>query len=496
MKAVAGVPDFEAVLGHIDLDRGSRSVLRDIHWRIRSNEHWVLWGGNGAGKTQLLKLLAGAVWPKPTKKGVRKYRMGREWHHTTQDIRAEIAYVGPERQDQFERYGWNARVLDVVAAGHFRTDILLDPIDAKARRAVIAALARFELEAFAERRFLTLSYGERRLVLIARAVASRPELMLLDELFTGLDPRHRALVMRWLEASARSRRPWVLAAHRPEDIPAGATHALQLERGRIVRQGRLTRTALAKWFGPRPRKAQGARRASPRAARSAGRVLVKLSNANVHVDGHPLLRGIEMTVRAGECWIVHGGNGAGKTTLLQTLYGDHGVAAGGSVERDGVEPGVALETFRVRVGLVAPHLQTLYPRHLSVIDTVVSGAHASIGLAEKASARELARARAALSRFAIARHAKRTLGELSYGQVRRVMFARAAMSSPDLMLLDEPYSGLDPVTRADLQSRMDRLVRSGTAVVLATHHAEEWPRSATHELELRRGAARYAGVIR
>jgi len=481
---------LEVELAQVDLDRAGRAVLRDIRWRIRPGERWLLFGANGAGKTQLLKLVAGAVWPKPTGRERRRYRLAGELHRTPQDVLAEIAYLGPERQDKYQRYGWDTTVERVVATGHFRTDVLLDRVDHAARRAVRAALATLGIARLARRSFLSLSYGERRLVLIARALAARPRLLLLDELFTGLDADYRERVGAWLERTARSRRPWVLAAHRRADIPRVVTHALVLDRGRIAYRGGIARAPLEEWFdtgGVR-------RRRAPR--RRAGRVLVRLAHADVHLDGVQVLHDISFEVRAGECWVVHGGNGSGKTTLLRTLYGDFGVASGGTVFRDGIEPGIALEAFRLRVGLVAPHLQADHPLHLSVAEVVQTGARASIGLAERATARERAAAEAAMREFGLSRFAARPLAELSYGQARRVMFARAALGRADLWLLDEPFSGLDPRTRTGLLRRLERRAAAGAAIVLATHHRDEWPAMATHELELRRGTIVYRGVRR
>jgi len=476
-------------LAHIDLDRAGRAVLRDIHWRIRPGERWLLFGANGAGKTQLLKLVSGAVWPKPTGRGRRHYRYAGELHRTPQDVIGEIAYLGPERQDRYQRYGWDSTVERVVATGHFRSDVLLDRVDARARTAVRAALATLGIGRLAGRSFLSLSYGERRLVLIARALAARPRLLLLDELFTGLDADFRARVSAWLERTARSRRPWVLAAHRRADIPRAATHALVLDRGRIVYRGGIARAPLAQWFGT-----GGARRRQPK--RRAGRVLVRFTHADVYLDGVQVLHDLDFELRAGECWVVHGGNGSGKTTLLRTLYGDFGVASGGTVYRDGIEPGVALEVFRLRVGLVAPHLQADHPQHLTVAEIVQSGARASIGLAARATARERAAADAAMREFGVLRFAARPLAELSYGQARRVLFARAAVGRADLLLLDEPFSGVDPRTRADLLRRLERRAAAGAAIVMATHHRDEWPDIATHELELHRGRIVYQGLRR
>jgi molybdate transport system ATP-binding protein len=223
---------------------------------------------------------------------------------------------------------------------------------------------------------------------------------------------------------------------------------------------------------------------------------VRLTNATVYLDEHPGLKKISLEVRPRQCWVVHGRNGSGKTTLLRTLYGDHGVAVGGRIERAGIEPGVPLEVFKRRVGLVAPHLQADHPQHLTVAEVVQSGRHSSIGLNEAPTAADRAAARRSLEFFGLSELASRTLRELSYGQLRRVLFARAWVRHPDLLLLDEAFSGVDGPTRRSLRSHVEAMVADGTAVVMTTHHRPEWPDCVTHELELAGGEARYCGPVR
>src|SRR3954468_3993988 len=93
-------------LSHVDLDRGGRAVLRDVSWRVRPGQRWLLIGGNGAGKTQLLKVLAGSVWPMPTGRERRRYTWRGEHFDMPAGIVEEIAYIGAERQDRYEHYEW------------------------------------------------------------------------------------------------------------------------------------------------------------------------------------------------------------------------------------------------------------------------------------------------------------------------------------------------------------------------------------------------------
>jgi len=486
---------LEVRLRRIHVTRGERTVLRAIDWDVKPGQHWVLVGANGAGKTQLLKLIAGAVWPVPELKPIRRYAWGKEIRTTPYEAQDEIAYVGPERQDRYERYGWNHRVEQVIGTGIHRTDIPLHELSGADLRSIGALARRLDIGALLQRRFLTLSYGERRLVLLARALASRPRLLLMDELLNGLDAARHANALRFLAATRRSHLPWILSVHRPEDVPASATHALILEAGAIAYRGAIARAPLSAWFShatglPLQVPVRPRRRAPP------ARMLVRLTDADVYLDEHRALRGITLTVRQGECWVVHGHNGSGKSTFIRTLYGDHGVASGGRIERAGIVAGVPLEIFKRRVGLVAPHLQADHPRGLIVAAVVQSGRHASIGLVDAPSAADRAAARAALGFFGMDGFASRPLAELSYGQMRRVLFARAWVGKPPLLLLDEPYSGIDAPTRHALMRHLDELIAAGTTVVIATHNREEWPGGATHELALSKGSPVWCGPVR
>jgi molybdate transport system ATP-binding protein len=476
-------------LHRIDLDRGERAVLRDVSWRIRPGQRWLLIGGNGAGKTQLLKLLSGAVWPKPTGRGLRRYRLKGETFDAPAGVADEIAYVGAERQDRYEHYGWNFSARDVVGTGVHRTDIPMQALTAAENRRVLGLLGRLDIGALAERRFLTLSYGERRLVLIARALASRPRLLLLDEVANGLDARNHARFLAWLASTARSPLPWVFATHRRGDVPEGMTHLLELESGRVKHAG-VMRAGRARELLRQEAPAflaQASRRRARRPRRQAP--LLSLRRANVFVDEVQILHGIEFEIAAGDCWVVHGPNGSGKSTLLRTLYGDHAVAAGGSITRRGILPGVPLEQFKLRTAYVAPHLQTWHVPKMPVMEVVASGRYASIGLNEAITAADRRHAERALRRFGIFGLRSRTLAALSYGQARRVLFARAWAREPALALLDEPFAGLDRATRADLAHRLNRWLEKGGSCVIATHHRDEWPAHTTHILELEQGGA-------
>src|SRR6186713_125065 len=298
-RARAENPTFSVTLKRIDLDRGERAVLRDVNWRVQSGQRWLLVGGNGAGKTQLLKLLAGSVWPQPTGRELRRYRFHGESFDMPAGVAEEIAYVGAERQDRYEHYEWNFRVHEVVGTGIQRTDIPMRELEPAEQRGVAALLGRLDIGELAERRFLTLSYGERRLVLIARALASRPKLLLLDEVANGLDARNHARFLHWLNSTSTSSMPWVFATHRQEDIPDSMTHLLELEQG-VVQRSAAMRALKARELLRQDTRAFHSRETSTRRRPRKRRVLVEMRHANVHVDEAHILSGIDIDVRAGD----------------------------------------------------------------------------------------------------------------------------------------------------------------------------------------------------
>jgi molybdate transport system ATP-binding protein len=478
-------------LHRIDLDRGGRRVLRGINWRIRPGERWGLLGHNGAGKTQLLKLIAGDVWPTPTRHGRRSYVLGRERHAEPLLVRERIAYVGAERQDKYARYGWNPTVSELIATGLFRTDLLLDTPSAHQRARVRQLIRRFGLESLAQRRFLTLSYGERRLALIARALAARPSLLLLDEVFNGLDRERRTALMRVLESSRRSQMPWVLAAHRVQDLPDSLTHVLVLNQGRVRYSGRPSRALLERMLNAPATPSRRGRsnvvsRANPQGRNQSP--LISIRNADVYADGHRVLQQITWEIRPGEHWAVLGRNGAGKSSLIKLVYGDLAPASGGALERRGFPHGTHIEDFKKTVGFLSPELQSDYARDdVSVEDIVISGRHASIGLNAPPTRADRRAAQRWLRMFELTGLAALRPRELSYGQLRRVLLARAMVNSPRLLLLDEPCAGLDAATRGEVLDHVERLTRAGVQLVMATHHEADIVPSINRVVRLNRG---------
>jgi molybdate transport system ATP-binding protein len=481
-------PRLGVALRAAGVRRGDKWVLRDITWQLKPGERWALLGENGAGKTQLLKLLSGDIWPTPTPatSAARSYRAGRHAIDLL-DAKQRMAYLGGERQDKYARYAWNPRVRDLVATGLHQTDLLLSPVTRTQAKQVRAMLRACGILRLAAREFLSLSYGEKRLALLARALVQQPDWLLLDEVYNGLDGEYRRRIDSVLAAARAKGQSWIATAHRAMDVPLGTRSLIELSGGRIQRMQRLSGTDFARLrarAGECSLRTVRPRLRPQRITPAPGRVLLRLSNVDLYVEYRAVLHAVNWQLREGEHWAVFGANGAGKSSFLKLLYGDLSPALGGKVERVGFPAGTPISEWKRRVGYVSPELQSLYAMDVELVELVASGRHSSIGLAAPMTAADLKSARAWLAFFKLSHAAKRRPRELSYGQLRRALIARAMAADPKILLLDEPCTGLDPIQRAAMKRLLERLMERHVTVVTAVHHAEDLPRGMRRELHL------------
>jgi molybdate transport system ATP-binding protein len=478
--------------------RGGKWALRDVTLRLDAGERWALVGDNGAGKTQLLKLLAGEVWPTPTGREQRIYRIGRRGVDLI-EAKARIAYVGAELQDKYARYGWDLSVRDMIAAGLHGTDLLLWPATAAERGKIAATLRCCGLGRLAAREFSSLSYGQKRLALLARALAQEPDWLLLDEFYNGLDTAYRRRIDRVLDAVRAAGQSWIAVTHRAGDVPRGTRGIIELHQGRLLsvkalRAVKASRGAAAARLDP-----GGGSRTTPKRPGSLsaaaghpapdGPVLLRIDRADLYVNYRPVLLGLNWELRKGQHWAVFGANGSGKTSFLKLLYGDLSPALGGRIERKGFPAGTPISLWKRHVGYVSPELQADYAVDIRIRDLVASGRQASIGLAEAPTAQDRKAAARWLRYFRLMAVAGRRPRELSYGQLRRALIARALTARARILLLDEPLTGLDSRQRTAVKRLLEPLMRKQLTVVIAVHHTEDLPRGMTHGLHLHKRRA-------
>lgn len=226
--------------------------------------------------------------------------------------------------------------------------------------------------------------------------------------------------------------------------------------------------------------------------------VLDLQDVTVRRGTTTILDRVTWQVEDGQRWVVLGPNGAGKTTMLQIASGRMHPTSGTATvlgERLGA---VDVFELRPRIGVASAALADRIAPSETVLDVVLTAAYGMTGRwREQYEALDHERARTLLEVFGVGRFAERRFGTLSEGERKRVQIARALMTDPELLLLDEPAAGLDLGGREELVAALAELAqdRRSPVLVLVTHHVEEVPAGFTHALLLRDGAVRTAGPI-
>jgi iron complex transport system ATP-binding protein len=226
--------------------------------------------------------------------------------------------------------------------------------------------------------------------------------------------------------------------------------------------------------------------------------VLDLAEVSVVRGGRKLLDAVTWPIAEGERWILLGPNGAGKTTLLQVISGSVFPTAGWAAILGEVLGETDVSELRPRIGLTSAALADRLPARERVLDIVLTASYAIVGRwRESYDETDEQRARRLLAVLGMNGFEDRVFGSLSEGERKRVQIARALMSDPELLLLDEPAAGLDLGGREDLVRRLGNLARDPTApvMVMVTHHVEEIPPGMTHVLMLRAGRVVASGPI-
>jgi molybdate transport system ATP-binding protein len=478
-------------LDHVDVDLAGVRVLHDVTWHLTRGAHWGVVGANGSGKSTLLGLVAGTVWPAP-ERGLRRYDFGAGEETDAVRARSEIVLVGHELQDRYARMAWNFTALDVVLSGIYRTDIPRRRPAAGQRDRAHEVLRRLQAAALAERRFLELSRGEQRCVLIARGVAFEPTVLLLDEPASGLDPDARIELDAMLSLVAEEC-TLVCAAHVPADLPSLIGRYLRIERGRVEAVEREVRVrAGAVRAGVPLAKATGGELA---AAMPADLPLIEVAHADIWLAGRRVLHDVTWRLMPGEQWLVTGPNGSGKSSFLRALHGQLRPALGGSVTWPALGMPRDVWALRKQVAWVSAELQAAYRYPSTVRACIASGFTSSVGATRRPTAEEASRVEELLEELELGSLAERLLSTLSYGQARRALLGRLLANRPRVLLLDEPWEGLDAPMAELLNRSLERVAAHGTQLVCASHlstHRSHF----THELALAEGRIVHLGTTR
>lgn len=350
---------------------------------------------------------------------------------------------------------------------------------------------QFGISHLLEQPFTALSSGEGRKVLLAQALMSKPQLLILDEPFDGLDVSARTQLMTTLAQLQQQGMALVIIVNRPDELPAFAQKLGWILDCQFTHQ--LSREA----FFADPLTQQLLHCASdrdvtlPPPLQSGGNTaftdpLIDLQQIQVSYGERTILHDLTWQVNNGEHWHIAGPNGCGKTTLLHLITGDHPQCYSNKVTLFGKRRGSGESIWDIKqnMGIVSPAFHMSYRVAGTPLTVILSGFYDSIGLYQQPGDQELALTRQWLKLLGMEKMEQSAFLQLSYGQQRLLLIARAMVKHPPLLILDEPLQGLDSLNRHLVLQYIDRLVANSRSQLLyVSHHAEDVPQCMTHRLQ-------------
>ena len=456
---------------------GGAVAFAELWWTLHTGQTWAVVGSVGSGKSTFAEVLLGRF---ALRGGIAKWPLVQPPAQFPAEVVKLVGFKEESRLFSYrshyyqERFNFSDPLDDITLGAFLRTGVAADD------ETVRATADRLGVGSLLEKSFLTLSNGQVRRARIARALLTQPQLLVLDDPFMGLDVAGRTEVEKLLGDLVNSGTRLLLIC-RPEAVPGWATHVLELDAMAVRWSGKIE-----DWVRPNnePRSAAFLRNA----AQQHSAPVIELENVTVKYGAVTALENVSWTARTGDRWALLGPNGSGKTTLLSLVCGDHPQAYGNAVRVFGRQRGTGESIWDVkkRLGLVSPEL------HLYFTLPMTAREAAGTGFYDVVAPRRLTAEQGALvERFFREFHLADVLNEpfarLSTGQQRLVLLVRAMVKSPELLILDEPFQGLDESHRVVVKSWLDANLRPDQTLVFVTHHLDELPACVDRVLELERG---------
>lgn len=440
-----------------------------------AGEHIAVFGRNGAGKTKLVEIILGRH---PVKKGIIEYAfpspVRKYVSENVKYLAFKDCYGGETEQNYYLQQRWNSWDVD-------------------------------------DERIL-LSSGELRKHSLSKVLGTEPCLLILDNPFVGLDAASRLVLGEQLRAIVEGgKTSLMLVLSREDEIPPFMTHVVEVK-DEVV----LPKKRLADWLAERGTETCGKEQAcGPGQAISAGDAhsiadspssengpssrrtaddpasspeIVRLNKVTIRYGERTILKDLDWVVRKGEHWSLTGPNGSGKSTLLGLVCADNPQSYACDISLFGRKRGSGESIWDIKkhIGYVSPELHRSFKRDITAERIVANGLRDFHGLFTKANEEEIRTARKCLERFGAGHLAGTSFLNMSSGEQRIVLLARAFVKNADLLILDEPFHGLDDENVRMVRGIIEEYCQNpDNTLLMVTHRMEELPSCIDHNLTLK-----------
>lgn len=463
-----------------------------VDFELNRQEHIAIVGPNGGGKTLLVDLLTGRM---PLREGTLRYNFS----HSGDTIYANVdsayspdsAYgniciikfedvIGTVENPYYYQQRFNSQDRD---ESPFVRSTLPDDIEAS------PLLDVFMIHPLLEKRMVLLSSGEMRRYQLFKYLLRKPRVLIIDNPFIGLDALMRDQlhgVFRSLIAAGETQILMLLSSL--QDIPDYMTHVVGVDSlcvsAKKTRADYLASLPDCRMTLTEPQRRSVLDLPLPAVANlkedgTVSEEIISIRQLSLELDGGRVLYGgLDWTVRRGEKWALLGRNGSGKSTLLSLICADHPAAYSCDISLFGRRRGTGESIWDIKknIGFVSPEFHRAYRENFPAVEIVASGLHDSVGLYKRPRPEQMGICLYWMSVFGIDALQNRPFLTLSSGEQRLCLLARAFVKDPALLILDEPFHGLDTYRRNLVRDIIDVFCRRpDKTLIMVSHYEEELP---------------------
>jgi molybdate transport system ATP-binding protein len=464
----------------LNLSYRNKAVLKDLYWEMNVCESYVIGGKSGTGKTSLAKAIAGLIpfqgsieidfdqlsnLPKEVLyveswyqfknlEGVANFyyqqRYTSQQAKETLTVHAELVAYGKEKGLHFDR------VEPILEALGFAT--------------------------FASSQLIELSSGEHKKLQLVKALWLKPQLLIIDQPYTGLDAASRKNLNILLDRAAEEGVQLIMICNDSE-LPGCIDSFAEIRDGQLVKVDALQNASDTEIH---LREIPAFLKESPV---YSSQEIVKMVDVNISYGEKQVLKNINWGVKAGEKWLLQGPNGSGKSTLLSLINGDHPQSYANELYLFGNRRGSGESIWDIKqhIGLISPEFHWYFDATSTVWKCIASGFYDTVGLFQQLPYSKRAQVDELIEYFGLTENKNELLTALPLGKQRLVLLARTIIKNPELLILDEPCQGLDQQQTKHFNQLVDELCSNGMTLIYVGHFESQLPTCIEKRILLEKG---------
>lgn len=476
----------------VTVKKQDKVVLHNVNFSIRPGEQWAVAGPSGSGKTTLLLAIAGRhaydgvivvgdYLNKPSKMVLVMQQ------HRFRNLSNTADFYYQQRYNAFDAEN------SITVNEDLQRCITANEITAPASNTELSAMAELlHIKHLLPARLIQLSNGENKRLQIAKALLLHPSILLLDSPFTGLDAAARTLLAGLLQQII-SKGVHILLATTPGQVPACITHVLTLEKGGAYVTEKIAAFRMRKQ--PAAHVPAGADESLLKML--AGKITdehfqyaVKMKAVTIRYNNRLILDHINWEIAKGDRWALSGPNGSGKSTLLSCINADNPQAYANEIylfdRRRGT--GESIWDIKKRIGFLSPELHVYFDTSAGCFNVIASGLFDTIGLFRPLNTAQTEVVNGWMQLLHLQHLRNLRLMQLSAGEQRLVLLARALVKNPSLLILDEPCQGLDDEQVASFKAMVDTIcLVTNKTLIYVSHYPHEIPSCVNKFMRLEEG---------